>query len=340
MSNLSGASLGVIEKLETHPNADSLDIATVNGCPTIVRRGEFTNGEAIVFVPFDSIIPNSEEFEEVFRGKRVKPMKLRGVFSMAITLKNKWGFTEADDINSKLGITKYEPPEEFEGCSNTCGPSQSDGQEGTSPSVPTSKYDLDSLRKYHRYFMDGEAVVITEKIHGCNSRFVYESDSDTLFVGSRTRWLKPSGDPRSHWWRIAEKYNLANKLKDWPGQVLYGEIFGNVGGFPYGVPKGDVEFAAFDMYNPLRGEFLDYDDASAICDYIEVPNVPLLYRGTWNGLENHKELAEGPSTLDKHVREGFVVKPVQERRVGNNHSDRVALKLHGEGFLLKQGKNK
>ena len=62
---------------------------------------------------------------------------------------------------------------------------------------------------------------------------------------------------------------------------------------------------------------------------------PVLYRGPWQGLDAHRHLAEGRTTIgDGHVREGFVVKPVVERfddRIG-----RVILKLHGEGYLTKK----
>ena len=62
--------------------------------------------------------------------------------------------------------------------------------------------------------------------------------------------------------------------------------------------------------------------------------VPLLYRGAWK-LEL-VSLAEGKTTFPgaNHVREGLVVKPVEER--WDFTCGRVVLKYIGEGYLLRK----
>lgn len=56
------------------------------------------------------------------------------------------------------------------------------------------------------------------------------------------------------------------------------------------------------------------------------------YLPPWSaGLAN--SLASGTSTLGKHIREGVVVRPVEERVMTNGK--RCVLKLHGEEFLLR-----
>jgi hypothetical protein len=84
---------------------------------------------------------------------------------------------------------------------------------------------------------------------------------------------------------------------------------------------------------------LDYDEMVAIAAEMNLPTVPILYRGPWS--EEHKAdlwaLAEGPTVVGNgtHVREGWVLRPTKERadlRLG-----RVIMKLHGEGYLTRKG---
>jgi hypothetical protein len=78
--------------------------------------------------------------------------------------------------------------------------------------------------------------------------------------------------------------------------------------------------------------YLDYDEFVALLQRLGLPQVPVLYRGPWS-----KELwkhADGESTLAKHIREGFVVRPMKERFEATL-GGRLILKLHGEAFLLK-----
>lgn len=330
MSSFSTVSLSVIEKLETHPNADSLDIAIVDGCPAIVRRGDFKAGDIVVNVPFDFIIPDSEEFDEVFRAKRVKPVRLRGIFSMALVLKNKWNFKEGDDIGAALGIVKWEPEAEKMINLRTGVPFDA---APPPPGVAVSKYDLESLRKYHGKLLLGEEVVITEKIHGTNARFVFSDGK--LHVGSRLNWLKEENG--GIYWEVAKEYDLAEKLKPYGRTVLCGEIYGQVQkGYQYGVDKGKVKFAAFDAFDGVVNRFLRVDEFENLTKAEDIPTAPVIYRGPWLGFEAHAEMAEGVSQYGGNIREGFVVKPVVERY--DYHVGRVAYKLHGQSFLLSARK--
>ena len=63
--------------------------------------------------------------------------------------------------------------------------------------------------------------------------------------------------------------------------------------------------------------------------------VPVIYSGSWSGLDCIRNHAEGLSTISTdHVREGFVVRSVKERF--DDHTGRVVLKFHGEGYLTKK----
>lgn len=52
-----------IEKVENHPNADALDIATVlSDYPVIVKRGEYKVDDFAGYIPIDSIVPDADPF--------------------------------------------------------------------------------------------------------------------------------------------------------------------------------------------------------------------------------------------------------------------------------------
>ena len=53
----------VIEKVEHHPDADALDVATVLGdYPVIVKRDEYKVGDRAGYIPIDSIVPDDNYF--------------------------------------------------------------------------------------------------------------------------------------------------------------------------------------------------------------------------------------------------------------------------------------
>jgi len=94
-----------------------------------------------------------------------------------------------------------------------------------------------------------------------------------------------------------------------------------------------VSLALFDILDLGVRRWLDYDDFETLAKKLGVPAVPVLYRGPWS-----KEVlrhAEGRTLLGgDHVREGVVIRPVKERF--DERIQRVILKYHGEGYLLRK----
>jgi tRNA-binding EMAP/Myf-like protein len=196
------------------------------------------------------------------------------------------------------------------------------------PTVPV--YDIEGLRKYKSLLAEGEEVWLSEKVHGCNSRYLHTGKR--FYVGSRTVF---KFDKDNVWWQVAERYGLEAKLATRPGLVLFGETYGKVQDLKYGVPESEgVRFVVFDAMDAKTRTYLSVDELHKLCTEWDLPIVPTLYRGPWS-LDLMK-LAEGPSTMPgaKHCREGFVVRPVVERR--DPHFGRVQLKLAGEGYLCRK----
>lgn len=309
-------------KVGNHPNADSLDITQVLGTyPCIVRRGQFKEGDLAVYLPIDSICPNTPQFEFLKESRRIKAKKLRGIFSMGLLVEAQPGWVEGQNVQQELGITKWEPelPKEY--------------TMGTACHAPVAwlpEYtDIEAWRRNPHVLQDGETVVLTEKVHGANGRWVFHDGE--LWVGSHHQVKK--FDPTNMWWKIADQYQLADKLSKHPDVIIYGEVYGNVQDLKYDNPKG-IALRLFDARDANTHLFLNYDRFLDLAVDLGLPMVPELYHGPWS--KDLLSMAEGPSIVPgaNHVREGFVVRPVIERYT---HMGRVILKHIGEGYLLRKG---
>lgn len=307
---------------------------------------------------------------------RVRVAKFRGNISMGLLVPAPKGAKLGDDVSKQLGVVRYEPPMKGESISRgpirfktlrkytfllielldkLHLPTQwiytlcyrvgwQRALFAKAPEIYAPEYDVDSMYRYAEVFVPGEQILVTEKIHGTSARFVYHKGR--YYCGSHHMW-KPNTQTDT-WWNTLRQYpDLMQWLKDNEGYVLYGEIYGDTqrnDGFGYGVPANQNRFAAF---NILRdGKWLDASHARSITkylynkDYLEVkfcdiPWVPTICSMPFD-LEELKELAEGPSTIEgaNHIREGIVVLPVQERM--DNRIGRVCLKLVSNGYLLKK----
>jgi RNA ligase (TIGR02306 family) len=311
-------------KFEKHPNADTLEITMAHGgYPVIVKMGAFKEGDLAVYIPVDSIVPNTPEWAFLDGHFRIKARKLRGVFSMGMLAPAPVGAQEGDDVREQLGIVKYEPPIERVNAG---------GEDETDPGILPEYTDIEGLRRYPDVLIPEEQVILHEKTHGMNFRAVH--DGTRLWVGSHHRIKKE--DSNTVWWKVAKDYGLTEKLADHPNIAIYGEVYGAVQDLTYGAKSGELRLRIFDAMGIKTRRYFDYEDFRELADHLNIPTMPELYRGPWNmSLMSH---AEGKTTIDggEHVREGFVVRPVKERFDVKIH--RCILKCLGEGYLLRKEK--
>ena len=314
-------------KLETHPNADTLSLVMVGDFQCAVRTKDWKDGDLAVYIPPDSIVPETKDFEFLGKHRRIKARKLRGEWSVGLLISAPDGTKIGDDCMEQLGIVHYEP--QISGNFKTGGDNVSlpRPKETSKSGLFTPVYDVLNFRKYSELFNDGEEVIVTEKLHGANARFV--CIDDVIYCGSRRFWKKE--DPNNLWWKALE---LNTALEAWlrhhQDLVVYGEVFGSVQTLKYGSTGGEIFFAVFDI---LKGDkWLDFDEAHKIG--APLPWVPLVFRGPFNK-DQVLEFAEGDSNYPgaNHYREGVVLKPVHERtdpKIG-----RVQLKVVGNRYLEK-----
>lgn len=316
-----------VGEITKHPNADLLGLVKVFDYPTIVRLGDFQSGDLAVYVPVDSIVPGDDPQWAFLAGhNRIRARRFRGIFSMGLLTRADPAWTEGQDVCEELRITKYEPPE----------PMSTGGEDEHDPGFMPCYTDIEGLRRWPDVLVPGEEVIISEKLHGSNMRVVFRDDR--LWCASHHNWKKPN--PDIIWWKVAERYKLAETLAECEDIGFYGEVYGQVQDLKYGAGRNDLFVAFFDAMNIKTKRYLDYDEFTVRSGTLHLPTalplVPVLYRGPWS--PELRSYAEGPSTVPgaNHVREGMVVRPVKERwddRIG-----RVILKIHGESYLTRKEK--
>jgi RNA ligase (TIGR02306 family) len=279
-------------------------------------------------------VPNNDYFKwytggkDTIRHRKVSARKLRGVWSQGLLIPAENHFEIGQDVASILGIEPYETDA---GATTRIPQSKMPGKPGRSVEGPANivapKYDVDSFLRYaRRMFIPGEEIIVTEKMHGSSSKFVYVDGE--YHCGSRNEWKSYSDS--CPWWSTLNKYDgLRRFLKDNPGMVVYGEIFGWNREHTYGCKEGAINFAAFDILD--NGKWIDYHTARELA--YDVPWVPVIYKAYYE--ESFiKTLADGDSVYPgaSNKREGIVIKPLVERYFGNS---RVHLKLVSNDFLEK-----
>jgi len=335
-----------VGQVRRHPKADRLSITDIGGpggYPCIIGHNaegipEFREGDLAVYVPATAVVPADDPRWAMLlpkgstvpvagsapTGIEIEPVRLRGIFSMGILTRAAPGWTVGQDVAAELRITRAEPPE------------PSEGNEADPGLLPVYT-DIVALRAHPGALVEGEEVVITEKLEGECSRYVV--DATRMYCGSRTAWKDPAATQKesAHWWEIGRRLEIERRLRAVDGgrYGVFGEAMGGVSNYQYGLTRDRRGLRLFDAMDTKTRAYLDYDAFLDVAGRLDLPIAPELYRGPWTN--DLRQLAEGTSTIAAHLREGIVVRPVRERF--HEAMGRVILKLHGEGFLTqKKGK--
>jgi hypothetical protein len=266
---------------------------------------------------------------------------------------------EGFDVSGALGITHYDPDEEgtkgensnapklkrkyphsFRGWFNflrrrvrnffRIGPNTDGSTDNISLNIPV--YDVDALKNYPNTFQEGEPVIVTEKIHGSNARYIFMDG--IMYAGSRKLWKSASSGCIFRK-ALKELPWIESWCRAHEGYVLWGEITPTQGEYKYGSDK--TQFFVFDVRTP-EGKWLDREhDEAGVLGQLMAQFVPILYQGPYD-LEKIKTFVDGQSTVSgaKNKREGIVIKTAKERH--QRGVGRCQLKIVSNKFL--EGDNK
>lgn len=352
-------------ELRTHPNADSLSLVSVFGYQVVVKTADWQGRSIGAYIPPDSIVPDTPEYAFVHgaevgtateRQRRIKARRFRGEWSQGLLMPAPEGARIGDDVAAQMGITHYESPEpKSTGADAERFVKKSpwprswrgwlhlflfwlgfkrDGVHGmreAGPDILYPKYDVDTWYRYKNLLVEGERVVITEKIHGSNARYVWSGGR--MWCGSRAEWKRKGANI---WWEVLE----ANPwIEQWckanPDAALYGEV----------TPTQDLKYGGAKQFFPFdirkESRWLNWNEVLAVT--LEAAHnentegcfwswAPVLYAGPYSEAKA-LELRDGKTAVKgaSHVREGVVIRPQEERM--HPAIGRVQLKAVSPAYL-------
>jgi RNA ligase (TIGR02306 family) len=318
------ASLEVIKSITEHPNADALEIAQVLGWQTIVKKGEFKEGDKIIFIVIDTILPKAPWSEFLADKKdpekpiRLRTIKLRGQYSQGLVLPLSvlYGNTFAAstwqigaDVGAELGVKKYE--KEL--------PASLSGEiAGAFPAYIVSQTDEDNGLSNPDLVAEvlKHPITITKKYDGSSCTIVVEKGEIT-HVCSRRLSLKESTS--NAFWQVARKLTIP---EGWSG-VIQGECMGP------GIQGNQLKLLEATLYvYQIRTEagYMTWHNMSQFCQQnLNCKYVPLIahYNPVVNSitLDDLIKLADN-QTLNTEIEdkgvpaEGIVVRPSDYRASG------------------------
>lgn len=349
-----------VKSLNPIEGADNLEVAEVGGYPVVVRKGSVVeNGEVVYFPPEIQVpryVADSLGVANYLRksGTVFKAIRLRGQMSygMAVpvtdfptlALLDEGKLTEGQDLSEFFGARRFVVPPNFK---------VGIGHEVSEHPALYRYTDIDRYEKMAHVFQAGEQVYITEKIHGACARIAMIDGE--LMVGSRKTQRKmpetfgdmatineqewTTYDDNMYWipLNFAGVRKLLFDFKDSYKQIIiFGEVFGKgvQGSFDYGRPG--LDFRAFDLM--FNGVYQNPASFAHLTSIYSIPVVPTEYVGEFD--ETYiKTLVTAPSNLtDKHIREGVVIKPLNERR--DPRHGRVVAKWINPDYLVKKSADK
>jgi RNA ligase (TIGR02306 family) len=314
-----------IDRIANHPNADRLEIASIEGMAyqVITAKGNFQIGDLAFYFPIDSVIP--DEHLDVFGirpyySKKLRAAKLRGIFSEGLLIPVGENFTGSigDDYTEYFGVTKYEYPL----------PQSMSGE--AEKAIGQHKFPSpENLKRYRDVIQEGEEVVITEKIHGTNFTILVDDDGTTHIGSHHYFWKNNENNKNLVYIRAYNENPALHKLP--PNTQIFGEIYG-VQDIKYGLSNGKVAIALFAARH--HSKFLDYNEFVAFCQEFNLPRVPTLYMGAYSW-----EVVSGFNNADSVLcptvmMEGVVIQPLKERT--HPEIGRVVVKSISDRYLLRQ----
>lgn len=332
------ASIQTVADLQPIPEADLIEVATINGWKLVVKKGQFCIGDLAIYCEIDCMLPIREEFEFLRKssykkigdkeGFRLKTIRLKGQVSQGLllpidTLKpliyphHYKALKAGDEVTEALGIWKYELPI----------PAQLVGvMRGNFPNfIPkTDEERIQNLTTVYPNFQKNKFYV-TEKLDGSSATFYYNNG---LF-GVCSRNIDLFEDAENSFWKVARQLDLETILSTLGNYSFQGELIGEgIQGNPYKLKGQQVHF--FNAYNIDGQHYCDYETFKGFMESFNLQHVPVLNE-SFALPDTIDELilsAEGKSVLNEQTeREGLVIR---------SHNRNISFKVISNKFLLKE----
>jgi len=348
------ASIQVIRDIQPIPDADAIEVATVNAWKVVVRRDEFKVGDLCVYFEIDSFLPIEPEFEflrkacyrKMFTGDegfRLKTVRLRKQLSQGLIMSIKdiyalyhrncpnfeMGWFEGLDITEFLGVKKYEVeiPVQMSGI-----------MKGPFPSFCV-KSDEERIQNLPNIITDYPAVrfYATEKLNGTSSMYFINNSE----FGVCSRNIQLLEDDINLYWKIAKKYDFEKKLKlldlGYSNIAIQGEIIGpGIQSNKYKL--SEPTFNLFSAFYIDTQKYATYYELLKLAELMDIQMVPIIALNI--DLSNYTidsliKTADGSSKLNYlQRREGLVYASMDT--VEDTPFGKVSFKIVSNAFLEKE----
>ena len=333
------AIISKIQKITPIEGKDFIELAKIQNYDSVVQKGEYKEGDVAIYVFYDSILPQREEFEFLrkrcwspkYQGFRIRPMKLGNVVSeglvlpMSVLPQNK-KYKVGDVVTDDLGIVLYDP--EY----NPAKPKKEPkGLFKTLMRIPAFrklvyayydykkahnnkdypswivKSDEDNIEKLWDSVKDCEApFFLTEKVEGMSTSYAIEKGKFKVYSHN---WLVKEGA----WVEYAVKHDIEKKLRNYckahnlKSICIQGELVGpTIQRNIYNLK--DLDFYMFGGYYADKTK-LGYFEMVALAKEIGEKSVPYIekkYISDFDGLDAIIKDADGKSKIYNVKREGIV----------------------------------
>lgn len=332
------AVISKIQNLEPIEGKDRIELATVQNYKSVVQKGEFNVGDSVIYVFYDSILPQREEFEFLrkrcwspkYQGFRIRPMKLGNVISEGLVLpmsilKGK-KYKIGDVVTDELGITLYDP--EYNPSKPKAEPKGlfkalmrikafrkiynawlAYKKEHNNKNYPDwiVKSDEDNIEKLWDKVKDcNERFFLTEKVEGMSTSYAIEKGKFKVYSHN---WRVKEGA----WIEYAVKHNIEQKLRDYckannlksiciQGELIGPDIQRNI----YNLK--DLDFYMFGGYftDKRKFRFFEMVDIAQKIGEKSVPYLGMKHISDFDGLDALIKDADGISKIYNTKREGIV----------------------------------
>lgn len=287
--------IGEITNISPILGADKIEQTKCGNWTCVVQKGIHKEGNRVLCITQDAVIPENLAIKfgvlDYLRKRKkagqltVRTVKLKGVYSECILIPLEVCVTQVElaklgmDMQNVFNIYKYEEPEQF---IEFVGKNGKRIRQVTNPNFHV--YYKFPNAKNISIFKDGDAIVITRKIHGANARYgllkkpkfslwtkikkffgakMKVNDLYEFVYGSRQvqKGKGDSGFYKSDYWleqakelKIREKmetfFSTFENVEDGLGNgiIIYGEVYGaGVQGEKYTYGLRDRSLAIFDV---------------------------------------------------------------------------------------------
>ena len=230
--------IDTIRNIRPIPNADSIEVGSVRGWDVVVRKGEFSDGETVLYIEPDAALPVDNPVFSFLKQRGtievdgrdfhvLRTARLRGQVSQGLVLPAT-AIPEAvaahqlgESLDKALEVFLYEKPIKVPTGGYAIGPW---------PFSWLKKTDSERVQNIPDWWFEKESNdgmdydwYASEKIDGMSTTYV--RDGNKLRICSRNLELR-SDDPDMLQLRVANDINLIDVMRDHKLTAVQGEVFG------------------------------------------------------------------------------------------------------------------